>query len=47
MLGHGLQLMPFFLYLWQQLLFGLMQSEVQILSQTNLFENVFVGLFSV
>ncbi len=47
MFGHRLQLMPFFLYLLQHLLFGLIQLEVQILSQETVFTNGFTFDFSV
>jgi len=39
--------MPFFLYLLQHLFLGLMQLELQILSQTDVFESVIVDFLEV
>ncbi|MDG1227940.1 MAG: hypothetical protein P8P15_08185 [Polaribacter sp.] len=47
MLGHRLQLMPFFLYLLQHLLFGVIQLAEQTLSQTDVCVNSIVGVLGV
>jgi hypothetical protein len=46
-LGHRLQLMPFFLYLLQHLLFGVMQFAEHTLSQIDAATKGFIFVFSV
>ncbi len=45
--GHLLQLIPFFMYLLQHLLFGFKQLEEQTLSHTAMFEIEIVGVLMV
>ena len=47
MLGHRLQLIPFFLYLLQHLLLGFIQFDEQTLSQTDRSNIEIAGLLLV
>lgn len=47
MCGHLLQLIPFFLYLLQHLLFGVIQFEEQTVSQIVVFDNEIVDFCEV
>jgi hypothetical protein len=47
MFGQRLQLMPFFLYLLQHFVFGLIQFTEQVLLQTDSFETGTIGVLLV